>query len=144
MLPNARLVVGVHGANLANIVFCGPGTTVVEITLPEAEVSGRIIMMMGFGGISVVIQCVCMDVLFSLFYPILSQFLEYEHVSQALSLHYLPVHGVIPPSSFTSKLWIDDGPVIDTIYNALEVARPVKDVDLTAEMALNRAMSMAL
>jgi len=94
-----------------------------------------------------------------------SQFLEYEHVSQALSLHYIPLHDVIPPSSFTAKLWIDYSPVIDTIYRALGVTPPPppppappteagewgeaarggeeerqEEVIMTAEMALNRAM----
>lgn len=34
-----RIVLGVHGAGLANVVFTAPGTTLMEITLPEAEVS---------------------------------------------------------------------------------------------------------
>ena len=34
---SAALVVGVHGAGLANIIFCHPGTNVLELTLPEPE-----------------------------------------------------------------------------------------------------------
>lgn len=35
LFSNARLVLGVHGAGLANAVFCAPGTPLVEIALQE-------------------------------------------------------------------------------------------------------------
>jgi capsular polysaccharide biosynthesis protein len=38
VLPYAAVAMGVHGANLANIAFCYPPTTVIEITLHEPEV----------------------------------------------------------------------------------------------------------
>jgi hypothetical protein len=37
VLPQARVVVGVHGANLANAVFCANGTRLVELTMQEPE-----------------------------------------------------------------------------------------------------------
>lgn len=41
LLPGARVAVGVHGANLANAVFCGEGAALVEIALWEPEVLQR-------------------------------------------------------------------------------------------------------
>ena len=32
---NARIVIGVHGGGLANTLWCGPGTLVLEGSLPE-------------------------------------------------------------------------------------------------------------
>ena len=37
LLPYARVVLGVHGANLANAVFCAEGTRLVELTMAESE-----------------------------------------------------------------------------------------------------------
>jgi capsular polysaccharide biosynthesis protein len=41
LLPGARVAVGVHGANVANAVFCGEGAALVEIALWEPEVFQR-------------------------------------------------------------------------------------------------------
>lgn len=38
--PRAMMVVGVHGAGLANTLFCRPGTVLLELGLPEPEVRG--------------------------------------------------------------------------------------------------------
>jgi len=37
LLPHARVVLGVHGANLANAVFCAEGTRLVELVMTESE-----------------------------------------------------------------------------------------------------------
>jgi capsular polysaccharide biosynthesis protein len=37
LFAEAAMVVGAHGSGLANVVFCGPGTVVVEIRGPQEE-----------------------------------------------------------------------------------------------------------
>ena len=35
LFASASLVVGLHGAGLSNVIFCAPGTPLVELALPE-------------------------------------------------------------------------------------------------------------
>lgn len=47
VFPCADVVLGVHGAGLANILFCNPQAALVEIALPEPEVGGAITQSIG-------------------------------------------------------------------------------------------------
>jgi hypothetical protein len=49
LFGRARVVIGVHGGSLANIVFCKEGSSVIEIALPELQYRMYLHMAMALG-----------------------------------------------------------------------------------------------
>lgn len=116
VFPQADLVVGVHGAGLANTIFCEPGgeagvdvTNTKNMTNTTKSATSHLTHARASTPAAVLEM--------SLPEP---EFTEFSHLAEAMGLRYFQV--ALPSSLFESRVWVDVPAVISVARGALGVA----------------------
>ena len=117
LLPTARVVVGVHGANLANAVFAPAGARLVELTMAEDEFR----YFPTHPPTQPTNQPTTHVLSFSfqrLTHPPTNPHREYEHLASAIGLLYRPLKGEVKENGFEDVVWVNVERVVAAVRAA--------------------------